>query len=37
MKIRRAQEKDVEEINNLLCQVLMIHHNGRPDLFQIYR
>ncbi|HBV81371.1 MAG TPA: GNAT family N-acetyltransferase, partial [Lachnospiraceae bacterium] len=34
MKIRRAQEKDVEEINNLLCQVLMIHHNGRPDLFQ---
>ncbi len=34
MNIRRAQEKDMNEINNLLCQVLMVHHNGRPDLFQ---
>lgn len=32
--IRRAQEKDMRGINNLLCQVLMVHHNGRPDLFK---
>ncbi len=34
MKIRRAEEKDMNGINKLLCQVLMIHHNGRPDLFK---
>ncbi len=34
MQIRRAQEKDMEGINRLLYQVLMIHHNGRPDLFK---
>ena len=34
MNIRRACEKDMEGINNLLCQVLMVHHNGRPDLFK---
>lgn len=34
MKIRRAEERDMEGINNLLCQVLMVHHNGRPDLFK---
>lgn len=34
MNIRRAQEKDMSGINNLLCQVLTIHHNGRPDLFK---
>lgn len=34
MIIRRAQEKDMEGINRLLCQVLMVHHNGRPDLFK---
>ena len=32
--IRRAEERDMEGINNLLCQVLMVHHNGRPDLFK---
>jgi ribosomal protein S18 acetylase RimI-like enzyme len=34
MEIRRAQEKDMKGINDLLCQVLMVHHNGRPDLFK---
>ena len=32
--IRRAQKSDIEGINNLLNQVLMVHHNGRPDLFK---
>lgn len=34
MKIRRATERDLEDINCLLEQVLMVHHNGRPDLFK---
>ena len=34
MNIRQAMEKDMEGINKLLCQVLMVHHNGRPDLFK---
>lgn len=34
MDIRRAQEKDMDGINRLLCQVLMVHHEGRPDLFK---
>lgn len=34
MKIRRAQERDMDGINSLLCQVLTVHHNGRPDLFK---
>lgn len=34
MLIRRAKEQDMEGINALLCQVLMVHHNGRPDLFK---
>ena len=34
MNIRRAKEQDMGGINNLLCQVLMIHHKGRPDLFK---
>lgn len=32
--IRRAEEEDMDGINSLLCQVLMVHHNGRPDLFK---
>jgi ribosomal protein S18 acetylase RimI-like enzyme len=32
--IRRAQEKDTKDILNLLIQVDMVHHNGRPDLFK---
>ena len=34
MEIRRATEKDIERMNELLHQVLMVHHNGRPDLFK---
>lgn len=34
MQIRRAQTKDTERIVELLNQVLMVHHNGRPDLFK---
>jgi len=32
--IRRAQEKDIPRILELLIQVDMVHHNGRPDLFK---
>lgn len=34
MIIRRAESKDLNGINNLLNQVLEVHHNGRPDLFK---
>ncbi len=34
MEIRRGEEKDMEGIERLLEQVLMVHHNGRPDLFK---
>ena len=34
MSIRRAQEKDSDRIMDLLMQVLMVHHNARPDLFK---
>ena len=34
MKIRRATTNDMDGINKLLHQVLMVHHNGRPDLFK---
>ena len=32
--IRRAEEQDMGGLNDLLRQVLMVHHNGRPDLFK---
>jgi ribosomal protein S18 acetylase RimI-like enzyme len=32
--IRRAKQSDMDGINKLLCQVLMVHHEGRPDLFK---
>lgn len=35
MKIRLAQKKDIERINELLYQVDMVHHLGRPDLFKV--
>ena len=35
MNIRRAQEKDIPRINDLLGQVDLVHHKGRPDLFKI--
>ena len=34
MVIRRAKNTDMPGINQLLEQVLMVHHNGRPDLFK---
>ena len=34
MQIRRAEEKDLNDINELLMQVLNVHHAGRPDLFK---
>lgn len=34
MNIRRAEKKDIEKIKDLLNQVLMVHHNIRPDLFK---
>ena len=34
MEIRRAQERDMEDIDRLLVQVNMVHHRGRPDLFR---
>lgn len=35
--IRRANEKDIEKISELLSQVCLIHHNGRPDIFKVGR
>ncbi len=34
MYIRRALEKDMEQINKLLLQVCLVHHVGRPDIFK---
>ena len=34
MIIRRAKNEDLAGLNKLLQQVLMVHHNGRPDLFK---
>ncbi|MCR5675924.1 MAG: GNAT family N-acetyltransferase [Lachnospiraceae bacterium] len=33
-RIRRAEEKDIPGILELLIQVDMVHHRGRPDLFK---
>ena len=32
--IRRAEKKDISKVLELLVQVNMVHHNGRPDLFK---
>jgi len=34
MQILRACNSDIDGVNRLLEQVLMVHHNGRPDLFK---
>lgn len=34
MIVRRAQEKDMPGIISCLEQVLMVHYEGRPDLFK---
>ena len=33
MSIRRAERRDIPDILDLLTQVCMVHHAGRPDLF----
>ncbi|MBE6903304.1 MAG: GNAT family N-acetyltransferase [Ruminococcaceae bacterium] len=35
--IRLALEKDIPKIEELLLQVDLVHHNGRPDIFKIGR
>ena len=32
--IRPAKKSDIPKINDLLGQVLTVHHNGRPDIFK---
>lgn len=32
--VRRAEKRDISRILELLVQVNMVHHNGRPDLFR---
>lgn len=32
--IRSAERRDIEKITELLVQVDMVHHEGRPDLFK---
>lgn len=33
--IRRAKEKDIPKITDLLSQVCLVHYRGRPDIFKI--
>ena len=33
--VRFAKEKDIPKILDLLSQVDLVHHNGRPDIFKI--
>ena len=35
--IRFATEKDIPKIGDLLCQVCLVHHKGRPDIFNAGR
>ena len=35
--IRKAQEKDISRIGELLCQVNYVHYEGRPDIFKLGR
>lgn len=37
MIIRRAENKDIARIDSLLEQVNALHHEGRPDLFNLGR
>lgn len=34
MEIRRATATDIPGLEQLLMQVCLVHHNGRPDLFK---
>ena len=33
--IRRAEKKDIPKLEDLLRQVDLVHHRGRPDIFKI--
>ena len=35
--IRYANEKDIPKIEDLLSQVCLVHHEGRPDIFKVGR
>lgn len=35
--IRKAVEKDIPAIHDLLAQVCLVHHEGRPDIFKAGR
>lgn len=35
--VRNAQEKDIPMMGELLSQVNLVHHYGRPDLFKVGR
>ena len=35
--IRHAMEKDIPKMEDLLSQVCLVHHRGRPDIFKIGR
>lgn len=37
MNVRVAEEKDIERMHELLTQVNLVHHKGRPDLFKCGR
>lgn len=34
MEIRRAKIEDISDLNRLLAQVNLVHHDGRPDIFK---
>ncbi len=35
--IRRAAKKDIPKICDLLLEVCLVHHKGRPDIFKVGR
>ncbi len=35
--VRKALEKDIPKIEDLLAQVCLVHHKGRPDIFNVGR
>lgn len=35
--IRQADKKDIPKLGELLSQVDMVHHKGRPDIFKVGR
>ena len=37
MTVRFAAERDIPRLGDLLCQVCLVHHKGRPDIFNVGR